>query len=447
MQITIYSEAVGIWQSAMKDLKQKISPDELTEWFSPINPVSFESGSLIISVPSKEWMNQIEKKYIGVLSGILKSIAGPRVNLLYKFGETKMERRKPIENTILAPSSITCRNVLKDSGMIIQSVLAAKATYPSGEISNTLMLAISEALMPYLTNDDSVFTSTSFLSGNFPVTFDTADVKSLSGVPQNKTQIIDMVRNFMNRSEINFRFSYEEGKLKVKEQWLKIITAVEDVRDTTKFKIYINKDIIPYWLFINPQLNAPSIKINKQIGYSFTGKYTLKLYNVFLDQMQNDSENDFLIEKKELLEILGIKSSDRYAAPSLLGERILKPAIKEMERWADLSASWTFLSQNGIEVPKGINNIRQTKVRFHITQMTQEQKDFRFISEWLKKHHASPSVISEFDQIILNPGIRSNVIKDMQGLDKKQGENSTLWPSKKKLNCLVTNFLTKDRLF
>lgn len=447
MNIITYNEAVGIWDSAMKSLKDKISEQEYLEWFSPIEAVGYENGSLTIAVPSRVWMNHIEKNYIEDLSSILKSIVGPRVNLLYRIIEHKFEKRKPIENTILAPSSITCKNVMANNDMIVQSVLAAKATYPSGEISNALMLAISEALMPYLTNDVNVFESKSFLAGNFPVTFDTAALQYYSGEKQNKTRILELARKFMNGSEINFRYSYAEGRKSVEERWSKIITTVEDIKDTSMFRIYVNKDIIPFWLFINPQLGAPSIKVNKRIGYSFSGKYTLKMYNIILDFLQNDEGCSFIMEKKEFLEILGLDANSRYGVPSLLGERILRPSIKEIENQAGVSIKWSILSRNGEKVPKGKNNIRQSKIQFDIQRMTQEQMEYRNIRIWLEKHRASAKIISDFDKILFEAKIRKKVLDDIENLDKKQKSTPTLWPNKKKLNCLVANFLTEDKLF
>lgn len=72
-----------IWNKCLESLGQRVSKMDYDTWFSPLKPVKLDGLQLTISVPSRYFIETIEKNFIGVLGDVLKSIIGEGVRLNY----------------------------------------------------------------------------------------------------------------------------------------------------------------------------------------------------------------------------------------------------------------------------------------------------------------------------------------------------------------------------
>lgn len=73
------------WDSCLAIIKDNLSAEQFNAWFAPIAAVKFENDVLTLYVPSHFFVEHIEGKYIGLLSGVLRRVFGNSVKLVYTF--------------------------------------------------------------------------------------------------------------------------------------------------------------------------------------------------------------------------------------------------------------------------------------------------------------------------------------------------------------------------
>ena len=73
------------WERCLEIIKDNLPAEQYDAWFAPIVPISYEHDVLTLKVPSQFYIEQIEERYLNLLSHTLKRAFGEKVQLAYKF--------------------------------------------------------------------------------------------------------------------------------------------------------------------------------------------------------------------------------------------------------------------------------------------------------------------------------------------------------------------------
>lgn len=79
----------SIWNRCLSVIKQNIAEGSYKTWFEPIVPVHFDNNILTIEVPSYFFYEYLEENYIELISRVLRTEVGPRINLKYAVATEK----------------------------------------------------------------------------------------------------------------------------------------------------------------------------------------------------------------------------------------------------------------------------------------------------------------------------------------------------------------------
>lgn len=138
------------WQSCLGLIQEKITPEQFTTWFKPLGFQSFEGGVLNINAPSQYFAEQIEMRFISVLSEAIGTFFGSGVKLFYNFNlgddsatsvKLEMSNSSP---AVPAPETLERPEVV--SGF--ETLLNRNYTFENycGSDSNKLPLSLAESV-------------------------------------------------------------------------------------------------------------------------------------------------------------------------------------------------------------------------------------------------------------------------------------------------------------
>lgn len=78
------ADCVSTWDKCLEYIGQNITMSTYKTWFEPLKPLKIEDNTLTLEVPSKYFVETLEKMFIKNLSGALRSVIGPHAQLMYK---------------------------------------------------------------------------------------------------------------------------------------------------------------------------------------------------------------------------------------------------------------------------------------------------------------------------------------------------------------------------
>ena len=89
------------WNRCLDVIKANLPAEQFDVWFAPIVAVDFdeESGRVTLKVPSWFFVEQIEGRYINILSAALKNVFGENVKLSYKYNVVGSDDSSAVEQT------------------------------------------------------------------------------------------------------------------------------------------------------------------------------------------------------------------------------------------------------------------------------------------------------------------------------------------------------------
>jgi chromosomal replication initiator protein len=95
MQETMISDPHEVWQKACQELQKLISPDAFRRWFSPVKPISFESGRLVLGVDNSIYPFWIEENYATQLKESLGLAFGHDVDVTFEVSAKSRDMEAP----------------------------------------------------------------------------------------------------------------------------------------------------------------------------------------------------------------------------------------------------------------------------------------------------------------------------------------------------------------
>ena len=79
------NKVTKMWDDCLAIIKDNLPAEQFSVWFTPIIAESLEGCRLTLRVPSQFYVEQLEERYLNLLSATLKRVFGPQVQLQYKF--------------------------------------------------------------------------------------------------------------------------------------------------------------------------------------------------------------------------------------------------------------------------------------------------------------------------------------------------------------------------
>ncbi|MFI3317482.1 MAG: DnaA N-terminal domain-containing protein, partial [Rikenellaceae bacterium] len=72
-----------VWQECLSLIQSQTTEEEFVKWFKPIVPLEFDGSILRLGVPNRNYVYQLEGKYIPVLRPIIEKHYGHQTRLYY----------------------------------------------------------------------------------------------------------------------------------------------------------------------------------------------------------------------------------------------------------------------------------------------------------------------------------------------------------------------------
>lgn len=80
-----------LWDKCLEIFADNLTTEQFESWFKPISSLGFTDNKLTLLVPSPFFYEQLEARYVGLLSRTLQKVYGPAVKLYYNFYQVSKE--------------------------------------------------------------------------------------------------------------------------------------------------------------------------------------------------------------------------------------------------------------------------------------------------------------------------------------------------------------------
>lgn len=128
------TQLTDIWQRTLELLKDELTEVSYETWIKTIEPISINSGTIILGVPADFYKNQLESKYAFLIKNAVKSAASKEYELVF----TVMSHES-CKTSIIHGDASNCDDVFT-------STLNPKYTFDTFVIGNSNRLAQAAAL-------------------------------------------------------------------------------------------------------------------------------------------------------------------------------------------------------------------------------------------------------------------------------------------------------------
>lgn len=170
------NNSVILWNKCLEIFRDNLPAEQFEAWFKPISVLSFENSKLKLNVPSHFFVEQIEERYLELMSKGIKRVFGNDTKLTYSYNVVKDSPDSNItEKSSNASSAVggllqkSIRTTVSpfDSVDLVDfdSQLNPKYTFENycGSMSNKLAVSIGEAIA---TNPDCKTFNPLFIFGS-----------------------------------------------------------------------------------------------------------------------------------------------------------------------------------------------------------------------------------------------------------------------------------------
>lgn len=146
---------IQMWEECLKIFKDNLPAEQFAAWFQPVSSVSFDDNRLTVMVPSPFFVEQLEERYMKLISLTLQKVYGPHVNLFYRFNQVYDEPTTGVTigsskpSADVAPKAGASSNPLAQEQPIeIDAQLNPTYTFENycGSASNRVARSIGEAI-------------------------------------------------------------------------------------------------------------------------------------------------------------------------------------------------------------------------------------------------------------------------------------------------------------
>lgn len=94
-----------LWDKCLKIFADNLAPEQYEAWFKPISSIDFVDNKLTLLVPSPFFYEQLEERYVGLLSRTLQKVYGPSIKLFYNYYQVSKEPSTKVTIASAKPSA------------------------------------------------------------------------------------------------------------------------------------------------------------------------------------------------------------------------------------------------------------------------------------------------------------------------------------------------------
>jgi len=94
------------WKELLSQIKNSISKEEFAMWFNNISYCSSEENTIILSVPSNFFMDQIKQRYLPLIKETIGEISGNKINVSFSVVKKGFEEKTNKQNNNAAAEEI-----------------------------------------------------------------------------------------------------------------------------------------------------------------------------------------------------------------------------------------------------------------------------------------------------------------------------------------------------
>lgn len=146
--MTVSINTTEQWQSCLDFFKSKLKPEQFSAWFEPLSVQSYRDNKLTLFAPSGYFVEQLELRYLRLLTVGIREFYGTETKLFYRFDEINEE---PPKAKITPRKSDTVKNKVETADVQeeeFDSFLNPRYTFENycESKSNKLARSIGEAI-------------------------------------------------------------------------------------------------------------------------------------------------------------------------------------------------------------------------------------------------------------------------------------------------------------
>lgn len=136
------------WQSCLDFFKSKLKPEQFTAWFEPLSVQSYKDDNLTLFAPSGYFVEQLELRYLRLLTVGIREFYGADTKLFYQFNEINEEPPKAVITTKKPKTSKPENKPVVETEEELDSNLNPRYTFENycQSNSNKLARSIGEAI-------------------------------------------------------------------------------------------------------------------------------------------------------------------------------------------------------------------------------------------------------------------------------------------------------------
>jgi len=94
-----------LWAKCLTIFADNLPAEQFEAWFKPISPISYADNKLTLLVPSPFFYEQLEERYVGLLSRTLQKVYGPQIKLIYNYYQVGKEPSTKVSIASSKPSA------------------------------------------------------------------------------------------------------------------------------------------------------------------------------------------------------------------------------------------------------------------------------------------------------------------------------------------------------
>ncbi|MDE5745368.1 MAG: chromosomal replication initiator protein DnaA [Paramuribaculum sp.] len=145
-----------LWEKCLAIFRDILPKEQFDAWFKPVSSISYQDNNLNVLVPSPFFVEQLDERYIKLITSTLHRVYGPEVKLFYHFNQVSnepttsvtIESGKPSPDVAPTPGASSNPFTRQEDTADIDAQLNPRYTFENycNSVSNRVARSIGEAI-------------------------------------------------------------------------------------------------------------------------------------------------------------------------------------------------------------------------------------------------------------------------------------------------------------
>lgn len=140
-------QAFDVWEKVREHLRSKLHPDVFTRWISVIQPVSLDSGTLLLSVENDFYQDWLVENYLPLIREVLSSIVDHEVAVEFTVNPLEEAKRPAAPSAPKIPRQVRTAPRKTQPTVVLnpQCTFDTFVVGPSNTLPHAISLAVAQA--------------------------------------------------------------------------------------------------------------------------------------------------------------------------------------------------------------------------------------------------------------------------------------------------------------